>query len=267
MKLIRWLLSNIILIAFILALTYAYVYWDNLTGSDTPAGKVIAVLTDEFDSVREFVESYQPDTDVAEQGAVATTKVETVEQQALATEPVAPPAPQPLAPTPARQPEPQASIPPAPPARQPAPQATIPPAPPAHQPTQQASIPPSQPVAPASLATATRADTTKTERQLWIEARTAFQKGQYEESIGLYKDIVAANSDSFDAWGEMGNVYMRTGDIRQASAAYYEAAAIMVRLGQRARARSVLPLLHRLDRDKARQLNELILKPTDRSGV
>ena len=60
---------------------------------------------------------------------------------------------------------------------------------------------------------------------------------------------------------------MRTGDTRQASAAYYEAAAVMVRLGQTARARSVLPLLHRLDRDKARQLNELIMRPADRGGA
>ncbi len=58
MKLIRWLLSNIILIAFVLALTYAYVYWDNLTGEDTPAGKMIAYLSVEYDEVREFLDSY-----------------------------------------------------------------------------------------------------------------------------------------------------------------------------------------------------------------
>ena len=58
MKLIRWLLSNIILIAFVLALTYAYVYWDNLTGEDTPAGKAIAYLSVEYDEVREFLDSY-----------------------------------------------------------------------------------------------------------------------------------------------------------------------------------------------------------------
>ena len=58
MKLIRWLLSNIILIALVLALTYAYVYWDNLTGEDTPAGKAIAYLSVEYDEVREFLDSY-----------------------------------------------------------------------------------------------------------------------------------------------------------------------------------------------------------------
>jgi tetratricopeptide (TPR) repeat protein len=235
MKLIRWLLSNIILIAFILALTYAYVYWDNLTGPDTPAGKVIAVLTDEFESVREFVESYQPDTEIAEH---SVTKTDTVvaNQQTVAPTPVADQVAQPA---PAQ---------PVPPARQPAQPATQP-----------APVAPDRPV--------TRDTAGETERQLWIAARTAFQNGQYEKSIDLYRDIVAADTDSFDAWGEMGNVYLRIGDTGQAGAAYYEAAAIMVRLGQPARARGVLPLLYRLDQNKARQLSELIQKPARGSGV
>lgn len=229
MKLIRWLLSNIILIAFILALTYAYVYWDNLTGPDTPAGKVIAVLMDEFESVREFVESYQPDTEPAEQSAVALSETVVTEQQAEAPLVDQPPA------APVRQSPP-------PPVRQPAP-------------------PVSQPEPVAPVRSASSVDAAATEHELWIAARTAFQNGQFEKSIDFYRDVIAANSDSFDAWGEMGNVYLRTGDPVQAGAAYYEAAAIMVRLGQSARARSVLPLLHRLDRNKAMQLNELLLRP------
>jgi Flp pilus assembly protein TadD len=253
MKLIRWLLSNIILIAFILALTYAYVYWDNLTGPDTPAGKVIAVITDEFESVRDFVESYQPDTEA--DGHSDTTKTEAVaanQREAVSSTTMAEPVVQPA---PAQ---------PVPPVRQPAQPATrqVPPAATRSAPpvtTQQASVAPDKPV--------TRATAGMTEHQLWIAARTAFQNGQYEKSIGLYRDIIAANSDRFDAWGEMGNVYMRIGDSVQAGAAYYEAAAIMVRHGQPARARSVLPLLYRLDRNKARQLNELIQKPANRNGT
>jgi tetratricopeptide (TPR) repeat protein len=234
MKLIRWLLSNIILIAFILALTYAYVYWDNLTGPDTPAGKVVAVLTEEFESVREFVESYQPDVDDADRGVAATSETITADPDMAApassgVEPVASPQ------TPS-------------------------------QPTQ-TQQPPQLTSTTAVNKTVISADKGVAGRQLWIAARTAFQKGQYEESIGLYRDIVAANSDSFDAWGEMGNVYVRLGDTEQAANAYYEAAVIMVRLGQPARARSVLPLLHRLDRNKARQLNNLIMNPSSRVGV
>lgn len=56
MKFFRWLLSNLLLIIVILGLVYTYVYWGNLAGSDTPAGKAIAYLSDEFVEVREFVD-------------------------------------------------------------------------------------------------------------------------------------------------------------------------------------------------------------------
>ena len=80
MKLIRWLLSNIILIAFVLALTYAYVYWDNLTGEDTPAGKVIAYLSVEYDEVREFLDSYDFDS----AGNFGSDETDAVEPEAVA---------------------------------------------------------------------------------------------------------------------------------------------------------------------------------------
>jgi tetratricopeptide (TPR) repeat protein len=232
MKFIRWLFSNIILIAFILALTYAYVYWDNLTGQDTPAGKAIAVLKDEFESVREFVESYQPDIDTAKQSHVRIAETANTEPRvAVVPEPAAAPS-----------------------------------LPPQQQTTLQPPIPPSAGKA-AEDAPAGEASKGVASYQLWIAARSAFQAGQYQKSIDLYREIVDANHDSFDAWGEMGNVYLRIGDPKQAGAAYYEAAVVMVRLGQTARARSVLPLLHRLDRDKAKQLNDLILKPASRGDV
>ena len=244
MKLTRWLFSNIILIAFILALTYAYVYWDNLTGPDTPAGNVIALLTNELESVPEIVESYQPATDATEQDVAATAETVVAEQQAAESEP---PRTVPVAPP--RQPLPASPV------RQPAP--TV----------EQAVAPSAEPAAPPAAPPVTGVAAASTGRQLWTAARTAFQNGQYQESIGLYRDLVAADADNFDAWGEMGNVYLRTGDTRQASAAYYEAAAIMVRLGQPARARTVLPLLYRLDRNRARQLSELISRPVNRGGV
>ena len=58
MKLIRFFLSNILLIAFFCAVIYTYYYWDNLTGKDTPAGRAVAYLSDEFDGVNEFVEAH-----------------------------------------------------------------------------------------------------------------------------------------------------------------------------------------------------------------
>jgi len=55
MKIIRWLLSHTVLILLIVAVIYGYMFWGNLAGDDTPAGKALAYLTSEFDEVGEFV--------------------------------------------------------------------------------------------------------------------------------------------------------------------------------------------------------------------
>lgn len=56
MRFFRWILSNIIMITIIVGLIYSYVYWGNLAGSDTPAGKAIVYLSDEFVEVKDFVD-------------------------------------------------------------------------------------------------------------------------------------------------------------------------------------------------------------------
>ena len=55
MKIIRWLISHSFLILLIVAVIYGYMFWGNLAGEDTPAGKAIAYLSDEFVEVEEFV--------------------------------------------------------------------------------------------------------------------------------------------------------------------------------------------------------------------
>jgi tetratricopeptide (TPR) repeat protein len=55
MKIIRWLFSNFFLILLIVIVIYGYMFWGNLTGSDTPAGKAIAYLSTEFVEVEEFI--------------------------------------------------------------------------------------------------------------------------------------------------------------------------------------------------------------------
>jgi tetratricopeptide (TPR) repeat protein len=57
MKIIRWLLSHSFLILVIVAVIYGYMFWGNLAGKDTPVGKAIAYLSDEFVEVREFVDA------------------------------------------------------------------------------------------------------------------------------------------------------------------------------------------------------------------
>ena len=55
MKIIRWLLSHSFLILLIVIVIYGYMFWGNLLGKDTPAGKAVAYLSSEFVEVEEFV--------------------------------------------------------------------------------------------------------------------------------------------------------------------------------------------------------------------
>ncbi len=55
MKIIRWLLSHTVLILLIVAVIYGYMFWGNLAGEDTPAGKALAYLSNEFEEIDEFV--------------------------------------------------------------------------------------------------------------------------------------------------------------------------------------------------------------------
>jgi tetratricopeptide (TPR) repeat protein len=257
MKLIRWLFSNIILIAFVLALTYAYVYWDNLTGEDTPAGKVIAYLSTEYDEVREFLDSYDIGEDDAGSAAVAEVTEAEPAPQTTASVPQLQPLPAHQMRPPQQQPvPPQAAMqqPPVRPAvRQPVPERVMPQQPPA--------MPMAQ--APAPMATedaAQQATPAKTTRELWINAREEYHRGNIEASINSYREVIANTTDNFDAYGELGNVYLNSGNTTEAANAYFEAAAILVKQGQVRRARSLLPMLGRLDRSKAEELNQLIYK-------
>ena len=281
MKLIRWLFSNIILIAFVLALTYAYVYWDNLTGEDTPAGKAIAYLSVEYDEVREFLDSYDYGDDEASVVAEPEPVAEATETTSV-PQMMPPPRPQ-VRPPAQQQPVPPRAMAPQPPASQQPPSPQVPPTammpqpppgqqaarpqappqammqePPAPQPMPPPVMPAREPMtAGPSEATATAKPASST-RELWISAREEYHRGNIEGSISNYQQVIANSSDNYDAYGELGNVYLSRGKYREAASAYFEAASILVKLGQTGRARSLLPMLERLDRNKAEELQQLI---------
>lgn len=284
MKLIRWLFSNIILIAFVLALTYAYVYWDNLTGEDTPVGQLIAYLSVEYDEVREFVDEY----DLVDHGAKTEPAPEVVNTVSVpqVTPPVQqmqPPAQQAAPPpTMAQQPPMRQYSRPTyrdqvmtqPPVRQPyrprypaqsarqerpaMPQ--YPQMPPRREPM---AMPESEPVPvlehePMSGQSVTIQEPASSTRELWVSAREEYHRGNIDVAIRNYKEVIATSTDNYDAYGELGNVYLSRGSDKEAAGAYYEAAAILVKLGYVDRARSLLPMLGRLDSSKAEALNQLI---------
>ena len=95
-------------------------------------------------------------------------------------------------------------------------------------------------------------------RDTWITARKSFYQRKYELSEQSYLDVINNTTDNHDAYGELGNVYFNQGKHEQAAAAYFEAAAILVRKGQVNRAKSLIGLLRHLDQTKASELQQLI---------
>ncbi len=95
-------------------------------------------------------------------------------------------------------------------------------------------------------------------RESWILARKSFYLRNYKLSEKSYRNVIENTDDNYDAYGELGNVYFNQGKRREAAAAYYEAAAILVRKGQVNRAKSLLGLLRNLDKTKADELKKLI---------
>ncbi len=57
MKTIRWFLSHFFLILLVVIVIYGYMFWGNLAGEKTPAGKALAYLSSEFVEVDEFIKA------------------------------------------------------------------------------------------------------------------------------------------------------------------------------------------------------------------
>jgi len=352
MKIIRWFFSHAFLIVLIVAVIYSYMYWGNLIGEDTPAGKALAYLSEEFETVDEFmvavrekqaehesttvdsatsdsvqhdqsaqqeqqVETVQDDTpEVAREASreapleenqeysrqdttsVASEEVvdkggeDAVEEAALAAdEPVS------ISYSHNEQRVEQDSE-----GRYMA-SAVV-----ASQ-TASAEIPQSaaasrgetvsdevaaqntetaeQSVDAAAAATGPAAaeqfvseeiaeqldnvddsgrviDPSKSNelvRQEWIRARQAFYKRDYEQSEKSYLQVIDSTKNNFDAYGELGNVYFNQGKRQEAAQAYFDAASILVRRGEKLRARSLMGLLRRLDAAKAEELQKLVQEP------
>jgi len=266
LKMLGWLFSNLFLIVMVLALCYAYVYWDDPFGKDTPAGRLMAAFPAQFDSASELVADWsQP-----------------------ASEPVAsaPPAAVTPAATPAEAPavkQPEASPPPTEKAVTFAADADFP---------ERGSAPGAQQVGAArptlagdvfvppeiedalnqlhndgseeDVAVMQQAD--KPARQLIIDARRAFYRRDYEASIAAYKQLIASDQDNFDAYGELGNVYFTRGETALAAEAYYQAATIMIAQGHSQRAASLIGFLSTVDAEKAKQLGALLV-PDEQQGT
>jgi len=272
MKIFRWLFSNLFLILLIVAVIYSYMFWGNLTGSDTPAGKAVAYLSSEFVEVEEFINAVKSkqqaiqsdrDNDSSEQvsssaddlakdslfSAEAEETAVIVEKQERGLR---------AAPIPIQETATSAD----------------------QQIPQQESA--SAITAPESDVAGSKdifisaevegqldnvdkhgnvIDASRQEgeiRNTWVTARKSYYQRNYSLAEQSYLKVIDNTKDNFDAYGELGNVYFNQGKKEQAAAVYYEAAAILVRKGQVNRARSLTGLLRHLDKEKAEALQGLI---------
>ena len=274
MKIIRWLLSHLFLILLVVVVIYGYMFWGNLAGEDTPAGKALAYLSSEFVEVEEFINAVKAkqaklnadqqhptgnklenegsdtskpvvaDTGISQQPVsisyshnqmlVEQNSAGDIKAQAKVVLPVA-----------AVAPEPQ-------------PKRTA-------EPVSTASDKFISPIVERQLSNvdsngkvinqSVQGDTI---RESWITARKSFYQRQYELSEQSYQDVINNTKDNFDAYGELGNVYFNQGKKEAAAMAYFEAASILVRKGQIRRAKSLMGLLRHLDKNKANDLQKLI---------
>lgn len=280
MKILRWLLSHTFLILLIVAVIYGYMFWGNLAGEDTPAGKAIAYLSDEFVEVESFVEAVK-----AKQAELANEKAPVEEAATSSVAPEVPPATvQPIAI--AVKPEPR-------PVQQPpvnisyshnqrpvqqsamaavdnravnqatAAAAEVPVSPPAVTKTSEEKfIPPEIEQQLSNVddhgKVIDASQKSSSVKENWVTARKAFYQRDYDKSIQSYKDVIASTEDNFDAYGELGNVYFNQGKKQEAASAYFEAAAILIKKGQVSRAQSLMGLMRHLDKAKAEELQGLI---------
>lgn len=74
-------------------------------------------------------------------------------------------------------------------------------------------------------------------------ARESAQAGYFSESVREYHRHLASFPDDGDAWGELGNVYLKMGRYNEASQSYYEAAARLIDAGYFDAVAAMMPII------------------------
>lgn len=93
----------------------------------------------------------------------------------------------------------------------------------------------------------------------WKQARTAAWYGDYARAIEYYQTVITLQPDNFDAYGEMGNVMLYSGDREGAVAAYYQAALLLDETPYRHLAWYLLQVIAGLDPQSADKLYRHLL--------
>ncbi len=98
----------------------------------------------------------------------------------------------------------------------------------------------------------------QTDQQRLMAARKAFWARDFDRAISLYQELIEANPRSPDYLGELGNIYYNLNRFDRAAELFHRAGLLLVELGDRARARQLLPALMSLDRELGKQLQQAL---------
>jgi len=101
---------------------------------------------------------------------------------------------------------------------------------------------------------------TSSERDLLADARKAFNLGEISISEKLYLELTQLEQDNPDAFGELGNVYYSQGKWDQAGQAYYEAAVRLIEEGNYNQVSYLQRVISGLDREHAEKLSQLMMR-------
>jgi len=107
-------------------------------------------------------------------------------------------------------------------------------------------------VAPASDAQAAA----RSHAELLGEARSVFQQGDMTKSIALYQELAELNPGDPNVFGELGNVYYSQGQWEKAGIAYYQAASLLLDQGQMRQVQYLYRVIQGLDQESANKLRE-----------
>ncbi len=91
-------------------------------------------------------------------------------------------------------------------------------------------------------------------------ARRAFTQGDLHGSLNAYWEYIARNPGDIDARGELGNVYLLSGNVREAAQTYYELSKMLIDQNQMDFVPALLPVIAMVNPDQADELMDMMFR-------
>lgn len=105
-------------------------------------------------------------------------------------------------------------------------------------------------VLPASTSTASTASAAES----LDKARLAFSHGDVQAAQAAYKETIARDSRNLDAHGELGNLYVMTGNLQDAAQSYYDLSKLLLEQKRIDLVPSLLPVIAQVNPNLVEEL-------------